>query len=192
MNYDFEANWNDVILPLVLHHGLVKKAIKRGIVKYLKHFDIKHMEYSPLKPPAYYISHISWVIYMDEFEEQLIEKLIATGYMKEPPPIKEVEDEENKKYEAYRYEMIRPFVTHHQKTCMKAYQMFGCCHWWNPAFGLTLAKIIYPNEKWKVVSGEHHTTITNKDRTLVFDILYFDKNDETRGGKKALEDATKK
>lgn len=196
MNYDFGANWNDVVLPLVLHNGLVKKAMKRGIVNYLKHFDIKHMKYSPIRPPAYYISNDSWDTYMGEFEEKLVEKLIKTGFLPEQPLLKEDEEfedsEECQKYEAMKKEAIEPFVRHHEKTCMKAYQMFGCCHWWNPSFGLTLAKKIFPNEKWKVIRGDKHTTIANKERTLVFDILYFDENDETKGGKKALEFAVKK
>lgn len=70
--------------------------------------------------------------------------------------------------------------------------MFGACHWWNPTFGLTLAKIIYPNEKWIIKSSDYHTTIVNKSENLVFDILYFDENDEMKGGKKAIFDASKK
>jgi hypothetical protein len=62
----------------------------------------------------------------------------------------------------------------------------------SPTFGLTLAKIIYPNEKWIVKKGFHHTTIVNKNETLVFDILYFDENDEMKGGKLAISDAEKK
>ena len=95
------------------------------------------------------------------------------------------------KYLNYKNEILKPFIKHHEKTSLRAYQMFGACHWWNPTFGLTLAKLIYPNENWIIKSSDYHTTIVNKSETLVFDILYFDENDETKGGKKAIIDAVK-
>jgi hypothetical protein len=52
--------------------------------------------------------------------------------------------------------------------------------------------MIYPNQQWKVKSGEYHTTIVNLDDTLVFDILFFDENDNTKGGSSAIEDSNKK
>jgi hypothetical protein len=54
-----------------------------------------------------------------------------------------------------------------------------------------LAKIIYHNEKWSVKSGTYHTTIVNSTETLVFDIVYFDENDDTKGGKSAIKEANR-
>jgi len=56
---------------------------------------------------------------------------------------------------------------------------------------LALAKLIYPNEKWNILRGNCHTTIVNKDTTLVFDILYFDELDVSLGGSNAIEQARK-
>jgi hypothetical protein len=50
---------------------------------------------------------------------------------------------------------------------------------------------IYPNEKWNILRGNCHTTIVNKDTTLVFDILYFDELDVSLGGSNAIEQARK-
>jgi hypothetical protein len=90
----------------------------------------------------------------------------------------------------YKDGVLEPFIKHYESTAMGAYQMFGACHWWNLTFCLTLAQIIYPNEKWRVRIGHDHTTVTNQDQSLVFDILYFDETDDSRGGQKALLDST--
>ena len=70
--------------------------------------------------------------------------------------------------------------------------MIGACHWWNPTFSLTLAKLVYPNEKWKIKKGFYHTTVVNLNESLVFDILYFDENEEMKGGTLALCESSKK
>lgn len=36
-----------------------------------------------------------------------------------------------------------------------------------------MAKIIEPNEKWRVLSGNDHTTVINADNSKVFDLLYY-------------------
>ena len=200
MNYDFKTNWDSIILPLLVHPK-VKKSIKKGVVKYFETGNCNSdITYRPDNCPAYYSCGDGWSNYMSEFEEKLTEKLLETGYLKkdENEPLDEDEYEdyfnsnEYHKYLEYKEEMLKPFIKHHEKTSLRAYQMFGACHWWNPTFGITLAKLIYPNEDWKVISGEYHTTVTNKNETLVFDILYFDENDETKGGKLAIEDSLKK
>ena len=200
MNYDFKANWNDIILPL-LSLPKVKKSIKRGIISYINDDNcFKDTIYNPNKCPASYGRGDTWAVYIDDYKEKLTEKLLGSGYLKkdENEPLNDDEMDEyfgSEKfdlYENYKREIIEPFIKYHEKNSLRAYQMFGACHWWNPTFGLTLAKIIYPNEKWIVKRGFYHTTIVNKNESLVFDILYFDENDETKGGKIAISDASKK
>ena len=96
------------------------------------------------------------------------------------------------KYTNYKNQIIKQFIKYHENTCLRGYQMIGACHWWNPTFSLTLAKLVYPNEKWKIKKGFHHTTIVNSNETLVFDILYFDENEEMKGGTLALFESSKK
>jgi len=202
MNYDFKANWNDVILPL-LSLPKVKQSVKKGIISYINDGNcFEDTIYNPDKCPAFYERGDGWAVYIDEYEEKLTEKLLETGFLKkdENEPLTnnngEIDDyfdtQNYDKYLNYKNDIIRPFIKHHEKTSLRGYQMFGACHWWNPTFGLTLAKIIYPNEKWIVKKGFHHTTIVNKNETLVFDILYFDENDTTKGGNLAISDAEKK
>jgi hypothetical protein len=202
MNYDFKTNWNDVILPL-LYLPKVKKSIKKGITSYINDGNCyEDIIYNPNKCPAFYERGDGWAVYIHDYEEKLTEKLLETGFLKKDKnePLTNdngefddyLESDNYIIYENYKQELIKPFIKYHEKTSLRAYQMFGACHWWKPTFGLTLAKIIYPNEKWVVKRGEYHTTIVNKNATLVFDILYFDENDEMKGGKQAIIDASKK
>jgi len=201
MNYDFKSNWNNIILPL-LSLPKVKKSIKKGITSYINDGNYyKDITYNPYECPAFYQRGDGWDVYIDDFEEKLTEKFLESGFLKkdENEPATndngEIDDyfdsSEYNKYLNYKNEILKPFIKHHEKTSLRAYQMFGACHWWNPTFGLTLAKLIYPNENWIIKSSDCHTTIVNKSETLVFDILYFDENDETKGGKKAIIDAVK-
>jgi hypothetical protein len=196
MNYDFKANWNDIILPL-LSLPNIKKIIKKGITSYIADGNCGiDIIYDSNKCPASYGRGDGWAMYMDEYEESLTTKLLATGFLKQDKNIPSDDDEfENyfdEEYINYKNNIIKPFITHHEKTSLRAYQMFGACHWWNPTFCLTLAKIIYPNENWKIKKGFYHTTIINSDESLVFDILYFDENDSTKGGSLAIYDSSKK
>lgn len=202
MNYDFKTNWDIIILPL-LNHQKVKKSIKKGIISYINDGNCSQDTfYDPNQCPAFYGRGDGWSEYIDNYREKLEEKLIETGYLKkdENEPLTNengeldnyFESENYILYENYKGELIKPFIKYHEKTSLRAYQMFGACHWWNPTFGLTLAKIIYPNEQWIVKKGFYHTTIVNKKETLVFDILYFDENDETKGGNLAISEASKK
>ena len=182
MNYDFKANWNDIILPLL---GLpaVKKSIKKGIINFINDGNCgEDTEYNSNVCPASYGRGDGWATYINEYEEKLVEKLLKTGILKkdenEPLNEEDLDDYYNEsdnftKYTNYKNQIIKPFIQYHENTCLRAYQMIGACHWWNPTFSLTLAKLVYPNEKWKIKKGFHHTTIVNSNETLVFDTLRY-------------------
>lgn len=200
MNYDFKANWDDIILPL-LGLPIVKKSIKKGIISYINDNNCsKDTVYDSNNCPASYERGDGWIMYMCEYEEKLVEKLLQTGILKkdENEPLNEEDldeyfnDSDNFiNYTNYKNQIIKPFIKHHENNCLRSYQMFGACHWWNPTFSLTLAKLIYPNEKWKIKKGFYHTTVVNSNETLVFDILYFNENEETKGGTIALCECSK-
>ena len=82
MNYDFKANWNDVILPL-LSLPKVKKSVKNGIISYIKDGNcFEDTFYNTEKCPAFYERGDGWAVYIDEYEEKLTEKLLETGILK--------------------------------------------------------------------------------------------------------------
>lgn len=79
-------------------------------------------------------------------------------------------------------------------------------HQWAPHYSFTLAKLVEPNEEWRVRVGHAHTTIINKDNTKVFDPSYWvldgrlenymvgtplERDDPTRGGKLAFKSSRK-
>lgn len=202
MNYDFQTNWDSMILP-VLSLPQIKKSIKKGIKKFIP-FSYKGLKYSSKLPPAHYGRSDAWSMHMDEFKERLMVRLLTDGILQPDPnipsPDAEAEDLDDyfnedpraEEYETYKEKVMEPYIRHHEKTSLQAYQMFFACHWWNPTFGLTLAQTVCPLEKWSVLKGELHTTVVNADRTKVFDILFFNPDDPTKGGEFAISQALKK
>lgn len=198
MNYDFLGNWADKILP-VLKTKPIRSAIKRGITKYLRDCN-STKRYDPTKLPCHYSrgDHICdlYARYEEEIERELIEKGILKADINKPSKGSDdsvyeeyYESDLASQYMEYKNKITEPYIEACVEKQYEAYQCFCACHWYNPTFGLTLAKMILPNEKWIVLEGDKHTTVTNKKRTLVFDILYYKSNEADFGGGKALQDA---
>lgn len=145
----------------------------------------------------------------DDIEELIVPMLLEQGILKkdenEPKRI-DFENEEDyieecdyywndwgiecQQYQKYKDEIVDSYMNLERNKNYIYYCCYGACHWYNPTFCLELAKLVMPEIDWQTLRGSKHTTITNKDETLVFDILYFDNNDtETFGGKKALAEA---
>ena len=155
------------------------------------HDNYKNNVKIDIEIPAKYSSHDA--PYDVEIYNELIKKKIIDGEL--------IKIDHGECYDDIYLEKIR----HHKKKAIRTYQLFGSCHWWNPTFCLTLAKIIYPNVKWYIIGGIKHTTISRRSEKylfsklnieseklneipLIFDILYFDENDEFFGGCKAIND----
>lgn len=95
-------------------------------------------------------------------------------------------------YDKYKQTVIEPYLDIERMKNYKYFCLYGGCHWYNPTFGITLAKMVMPDIKWKIIGGDFHTTVVSHDEKLVFDILYFDEKDtETYGGRQAIVDAKK-
>ena len=214
INYNFNEHWYDIIVPL-LNTTKVKNAIKKGILGYMNRScnpDVKFKSYQNIYD---YLNNIHGKYYLNinsspsdyssciteievEWENNLLEKLEDSGVIK-PFPWDNYDDYKKSvtnpelEYEIYRTEyldpILEPYVNHYKKTHIDSYCLIGGCHWWNPTFGLTLARIVLPNEKWKVRSSEYHTTIVNEEETKIFDILYYIKDDDTFGGNRAYENS---
>jgi hypothetical protein len=206
MNYDFQSNWDRIVLPLIAL-PVVQKSIKKGIQSWIKSQGSEdRQKYRKGESPASYSRTDGWMMAIDEYKETLKGHLISTGFIKEYEEKEHVytdaeladdasiEDEFGteafQQYCDQTDKALEPFIIHYGNTSLRAYQMFGACHWWNPTFSLTLAKLIYPGETWIVKRGKEHTTVVNKNKTLVFDILYFDLADPTLGGATALTTST--
>ena len=98
-------------------------------------------------------------------------------------------NDKHNEYEQYRQTVLEPYVNKQLEQHYISYALYSGCHFWNPTFGLTLAKLVCPTEEWELLISELHTTIVNTDRTKCFDVLFYEQ-DESFGGVKALSAAT--
>jgi len=201
-NYNFKENWYDVIVPL-LNTPKVKNAIKKGILGYMNNErcectpKLRSFKWEKNSSPADYGSISDKE---EEWENDLIDKLEETNMIKHFPwdnyvDKKKANTNPDLEYAEYREDyldpILEPYINNYKKTHMDSYTLIGGCHWWNPTFCLTLAKIVMPNEKWHPKTSEYHTTIVNSDNTKIFDILYFDETDtKSFGGDRAYESAS--
>ena len=194
MNYDFRTNWTHIVLPLI-QLPVMKKAIKRGITRFIRAgHGWRDAKFVANKPPASYVRNDAWATHCDEFADTLALRLVETGVLLPDPhanidPETEEDEEQFEAYYKYREGVLEPFIEYYSRTALESFRMVSACHWWNPTFGLTLAKLVYPKEVWTCKKSATHTTVVNADESLVFDILYFDEKDSTRGGAFALQQA---
>ena len=218
MNYDFATNWETTIMPL-LNNEELQTAIKKGIQSYLRMErkickknggdTSKIDKYCKNKLPVFYSKDIGqYEMREDDYIFDLEYDLIEKGVLKEdkfaPNRNDYIDDCEHEnaleiyyttndwvKYEKYKQKILKPYREEWRKTNFQSYCLFGGCYWWNKTFGLTLAKLVMPNEKWCCIESDIHLTITNENKSKVFDILYY-KYHDTFGGNEALADATYK
>lgn len=52
------------------------------------------------------------------------------------------------------------------------YELWTGCHAVAP-FVMKLAKKVYPNKRWRLLKGRHHTVVIDDPLTIVMDILNF-------------------
>lgn len=216
MNYDFKANWETVIMPL-LRTQRMRRAMKQGITDFIEEANpCRHIS-NQLKYQLKY--HTKWFPhdysnfddgqeYLDYEFIELPKHLIERGVLLEDENAPRREDYDNddkyeyaysyyhevynskcEKYRKYSMNVCKPYVYIWFEKRYQSYCLYGGCHWWNPTFGLELAKMVMPCVKWIVKKGAVHTTVTTKEEDLVFDILmYEEKDEETLGGSFALSE----
>ena len=192
INYDFGNNWNKKIVPH-LNNPKIKAAIKEGINDYLDQFPLCKKRYKPNTAPADYSSRDAYMTTLDEKWERMFWALRENNMV--PKNILNIEkkiaeydsdnddgiDIDDLGYEHMVAEFKfrdEYFTWDHIKDDLETYHLCGGCHWYNPTFGLELAKLVEPKEKWRVRMGTNHTTVINKAGTKVFDLLYWGANDE--------------
>ena len=193
MNYDFRNNWESIIVPH-LRTKSIRKAIRTAIETYIREAEDHRGpdKYDPTLCPAEWSIGDSYWTHEHDFIDNKTEELIKAGMLRKPT--KREKDPWSKKYDAYEEYInitMEPYVSHFRKYSLEAHQPYSTCHWWNRYFGIALAKIVLPEEVWIVIEGPIHTTVVNSERTRIFDILYYDENDCSLGGKDALKDALK-
>lgn len=205
VNYDFGKNWKTEIVPL-LETPEVLKAIRKGVNDYLKRTG-GTKKYVKNTPPARYSSGDGYATFMDKKMENLIYQLRQENNL--PKAFNKVENELSIFYKSnntngdemerlndiyfneYNKLYRKYFCWKNIKHTMEPYVFYGACHWWAPTFCLTLANLVEPDQEWQIRKGEKHTTIINKNKTKVFDLVYWYLllDDNTLGGKQAFIDS---
>jgi hypothetical protein len=209
VNYDFGKHWNTKIVPL-LDHPAIKKAIKAGVNSYLLSVPTRE-KYQRDTPPARYATADWYDSLMMRKRDHLLEKLRQEGklpaeYLVLEDLVKIQKPEEDDGEQGLQLlelqaRILEPYTGWDAiKHDIESYCLFRGCHWYNPTFCLTLARLAEPHEAWTILAGNKHTTIINKSRTKVFDLqfwafdgrietyLFGDKienEDPTMGGKEA-------
>ena len=221
-NFNFKKDWEQLCMPLVRTNRM-HKAMKKGVLgfhensmvgsKVTEEYRKEQLRKHNLKKNDYPLNHI----YCDAFcnadqdiEDRIVPLLKKKKVLKEDENAPRSEDFKTwesfddafgdyfesrtyEKYQKYLRSVIQPYMDVERMKNYKYFCLYGGCHWWNPTFGITLASMVMPSIKWKIIKGEYHTTVASHDENLVFDILYFDEKDtETFGGREALMEAKKK
>lgn len=178
-----------------------------------KHYDLHdkrftYLKYDKNKLPYKYGKGDCCCMFYEE-EEKIEEKLIEWGILKADPnkpkksdynDIDEYDEanedyycgENGEQYYKYKEEIIEPYLRANTEKSYKSYCVYGACFWYNTTFCLELARMVMPNEVWKIKKSNIHATIINENENCVFDILYYDEDDETFGGRAALNDTNNK
>ena len=175
-----------------LDHPKLKKAIIKGINSYLINVDRLNIENGRARMRKRYNAKHPNVLYyfMHDAELQLrkedefLKRLYLEGTTSstrdgkrflELYRIFDVDEYDinlegsplEEEYIKLRYKMVDLHMSEHD---MDQYCAIRACHWWNPTFGLTLARLVEPGEKWLVRQGDKHTTIINGNGTQIFDL----------------------
>lgn len=212
INYDFGANWVEKIVPH-LDDPRIKKALRVGINDYLSLYP-GNKKYKANTCPATYSSRDGYCMLMDRKSKNYIKQLKRDGklpkkyiLLKRKLASGECSDDDDDICTQLFY-MEESMTKHlHQwkniKYNLESYCLFGSCHSYAPTFELTLARLVEPNEEWIIKTSDIHTTVINKSKTKVFDLLYWaafadinhymfgdqvEEYDETMGGKRAYLD----
>lgn len=185
MNFDFGKHWDTRIVPL-----LSTRDIKISITKTMKHY-LKYEHpgrlYDKKHAPAWHISEDdSYTKALAEYETKITAELMAAGQLRE-----EKNFESTEQYSAYIKRQVQPYLDHFERTNIAAYQCKSAWVYWTPNVGLDLAELLEPTGGWRVIGNPWYATIVNKDSTKVFDLLAYNKEDETRGGAAAIAEATR-
>ena len=192
MNYDFKSNWESIVVPH-LKTRPIRQAIRKTIEYYISYDKYGH-NLKPYKPSlcmAEWSTGDIWFTACETFKAKKIEELIKVNIIR----VISTDDAKNEKtcdkYDKYVDNILKPYMKHFYLYSLEAHQAFGACHAVNSIFGIVLAKLVCPNEIWRVLSGPNHTTIVNVDKSKVFDIIRFFEDRPNLGGSDAIIDAEK-
>ncbi len=146
-NYDFGAHWTTRIVPH-LDSPAMQRAVRECAESYLATFPDCGRGYEPNTPLAQYSSRDYYCMLMERKGD-----LYMAANVADLPP----------------HNLEQDRIKH----ALESYYLPCACHWYSPTVMLTLARLVEPTEHWAVRTGPEHTTVVNRARTRVFDLIYW-------------------
>lgn len=182
VNYNFGKNWKKKIVPILDDPKMIRavKRLKRNYIAYIKRaYQCKNCYVDDC--PSHFSSNDSHDMIEMEKDDQLIEQLRKDGkltkkFIKIEKKYKNCNEEDAddifEEYEDVKEDLLQEYHEwSYQKYQLESFFMCGGCHLHAPTIGLTMAKLVEPNEHWKIRTSDDHTTVINKEQTKVFDLL---------------------
>lgn len=234
INFDFGLHWNTRIVPFLDNNEVkesirngINEFLEVDLQEYIEdvfssgitEIDISHFkkEYIEDTAPATYGEGGWYSTICDERDEYLFEQLKKENKL--PPRLARMErildhpellsdidrDFIEEQYCIEKMEFLnKQFPWSKIKYDLESYVVRSACHQMAPTLGITLARLVEPNEDWYVREGVDHTTVINRSHTKTFDLQYWaltgDRlnqrinpkpdwidNDPTLGGRAAFE-----
>lgn len=175
INYDFGKHWNSKIKQH-LDNPKILNAIRKGVNM---HAAYESDFYKKNTPPAQYSYRDHYDSLMTRKEEKLIKQLrkenkLPTEYLEMERKMREMDDDDYEELDKLGEKILEPYMSWNViRYNLESYYLLGGCHEWAPTFELTLARLVEPNEKWRVRTGKSHSTVINQNDSKVFDLLYW-------------------
>ncbi len=172
-NYDFGAHWTTHVVPH-LDSPAMQRAVRECAESYLAMYPDCTVTYRPNTPLASYSSTDCYYTLMERKGDMYLIANVADL----PPRYLELEhdhdDDHVDEWMALRDRILEPLRAWDAiKHALESYYLPRACHWFAPTVMLTLARLVDPTEQWVVREGTDHTTVMNRKRTRVFDLIYW-------------------
>lgn len=216
VNFDFGKEWNKIkhFLEEPQAEKIIRKTYKewqRGqiLVRRSMGIDFRKGKYDPNKHPSQQLTTCDWWC---EISDLICKTHKTAEDSQEIMDIKNNWDEDCEDIHWNKIWKIQDEVIKRagydwpkHKDKLAFYIPIGSCHTWNAIFGLWLARKVFPDLEWRVLTSQEHTTVYCKERDMIFDILYwsldnriedhivgkpYSSKDLTLGGDLALESAS--
>ncbi len=180
MNFDFGAHWEEI------RHFLSRKVVDDLCQLVVADMDSPDIIFRPDRPPSCWLSWgDAYVTFLDNLTDPILQRRDKRYLTKEEIAFlreysKHKFNDDDRRASVQRYcklrEKVQDRLGYDYTKCndkLAFYVPFGRCHWWNPIFGLWLAKKVCPLDRWVVRRGKNHTTVYCAEKHMVFDILYW-------------------
>ena len=168
---------------------------KKDISNFLKNIDknnnyFKRFVYSKWKMPKDYSADCmdTGLDEADSFDFELRNLLIKYSVVE--TYTEDTDPDTTEKIDSKYNRLTRDIFKNYINNCLDSYQIFHSCFTYGAVINLYLAKSLFPEDTWELISSDFHLTCVNKSRSRVMDILLFEPLENDFGGLRSYLYAT--